>query len=216
MNGSWYDAEQNVASLQPGAHWRDIYTNLLDKHNVTVTGGRDGDVGVGGFLLGGGIAYYTGTNGFGCDTVVNFEVVLANGTIVQANVHENADLFKVLKGGGPNFGIVTRFDVEAMPAVDLAYGQRVVTMEHSDEMIGSVIEFTDRLAERPHDHMFILYEHSPATNGTLILSVTVNTQGDMNTTSFDRVRKVPALTSSWTKMTLAAAANASQIVSGYR
>ncbi|KAF2450321.1 FAD-binding domain-containing protein [Karstenula rhodostoma CBS 690.94] len=214
MNNSWYDAETKVASLEPGAHWRDIYANLLAKYNVTVTGGRDGDVGVGGFLLGGGISYHTGTNGFGCDTVVNYEVVLANSTIVNANAHENADLFKALKGGGPNFGIVTRFDVEAQPAVDLAYGQIIVMEEHSDAVLKNLVAFTDKVEERPHDHMFVLYEHSPDINGSIILSVTVNTQGDMNTTSFDGARAIPAVSSSWETTSLAAAANTSQLASG--
>ncbi|KAL1599868.1 hypothetical protein SLS60_007673 [Paraconiothyrium brasiliense] len=216
MNNSWYDAEHKHASIEPGAHWKDVYLNLLDKYNVTVTGGRDGDVGVGGFLLGGGISYYTGTNGLGCDTVLNYELVLANGTIIQANAQENADLFKALKGGGPNFGIVTRFDVEAMSAVELAYGHNVVSLDHSDEIMDVVVAFTEHVAERPHDHMFVLYEHSPEMNGTIILSVTANTQGDMNTTSFDDLRRIPTLSSSWDKMSLADAANASQVSSGYR
>ena len=42
--------------------------------------------------------------------VLNYEVVLASGQIVNANSKENADLFRALRGGGNNFGIVTRFD----------------------------------------------------------------------------------------------------------
>jgi FAD/FMN-containing dehydrogenase len=216
MNGSWYDAETGVASLEPGSHWKDVYANLLDKYNVTVTGGRDGGVGVGGFLLGGGISYYSGTNGFGCDTVVNYEVVLANGTVVHANARENADLWRALKGGGSNFGLVTRFDVEAMPAVDLAYGQTATSMEHSDETLEALIDFTADAKDRALDHMFVMYEHAPELNGSIILSVMANAQGKMSTTSFEGVRKIPALFSTWEKMTLAAAANASQLASGYR
>ena len=46
-----------------------------------------------------------------CDNVVNFEVVLASGEIVQANEQVNCDLFIALKGGSNNFGVVTRFDL---------------------------------------------------------------------------------------------------------
>ncbi|KAJ4354293.1 uncharacterized protein N0V89_006027 [Didymosphaeria variabile] len=200
MNNSWYDTEHKLASIEPGAYWRDIYFNLLDKYNVTVTGGRDGDVGVGGFLLGGRDLL-----------LLWYERIWVR----HPNAQEYPDLFKALKGGGPNFGIVTRFDVEAMPAVDLAYGHNVVSLDHSDEIVDNVLDFTENVAERPHDHMFVLYEHSPEMNGTIILSVTTNTQGDMNTTSFDGVREIPALSSSWDKMSLAVAANASQVSSGY-
>lgn len=42
--------------------------------------------------------------------ILNFEVVLASGAIVNANAHENSDLWIALRGGGNNLGIVTRFD----------------------------------------------------------------------------------------------------------
>ena len=42
---------------------------------------------------------------------MNYEVVLASGEIVNANLNENSDLFIALRGGGNNFGIVTRFDM---------------------------------------------------------------------------------------------------------
>lgn len=56
-------------------------------------------------------SFHSNRRGFACDNVVNFEVVLANGTIVNANAHENAGLWRALKGGSGNFGFVTRVDV---------------------------------------------------------------------------------------------------------
>lgn len=214
MNSSSYDPGSKIASLEPGSRWRNTYRDLLDKYNVTVTGGRDGDVGVGGFLLGGGISYYTGTNGFGCDTTVNYEVVLANGTIIQANASENTDLFVALKGGGSNFGVVTRFDVEAMPAIDLAYGQHIVASNYSDAVINNVVDFTEKVASFPHDHLITLYIHQPSSSETFILSIRANTEGNINTTAFDGLQKIPAITSSWNTSSLADAANASQLDSG--
>jgi FAD/FMN-containing dehydrogenase len=88
------------------------------------------NVGVGGFLLGGGISYNQAQIGFSCDTIVKYEVVLGNGTIVNANRTANADLWKALKGGGNNFGIVTRFDVEAIAAEKLYYDMRVMSTNY--------------------------------------------------------------------------------------
>ena len=59
----------------------------------------------------GGISFFSPRKGFVCDNVENYEVVLANGTIVNANARENASLWLALKGGSSNFGIVTRFDM---------------------------------------------------------------------------------------------------------
>lgn len=216
LNASSYDASRGVASIQPGGRWRNVYANLLNAYNITVTGGRDGDVGVGGFLLGGGISYYTGANGFGCDTVVGFEVVLANGSVVEANQGQNKELFKALKGGGANFGIVTRYDVEAMPAVDLAYGRRIVLGEYSDRVVENVVGFTERAGERPDDHLITLYTHTAEAEGVVILSIKVNTKGDLNTTAFEAVDAVPAVKASWERMSLAAAAEGSQLQSGFK
>lgn len=44
--------------------------------------------------------------------MTNYEVVLSNGNIVNANATENSDLWRALRGGGNNFGIVTRYDLK--------------------------------------------------------------------------------------------------------
>lgn len=215
MNSSSYDATKNLASVEPGAAWKDVYYNLLHNYNVSVTGGRDGGVGVGGFLLGGGNSYYTGRNGFGCDTVANFEVVLANGSIVDANPTQNPALWKALKGGSLNFGIVTRFDLQAMPAIDLAYGQSFILSEHSNEVVDAVVEFTNHPEELGGDALITLYTHNTKiSEDVTILVIRVNTRGDLNTTSFGRINEIPTLKSSWGRKTLADAANDSQLPAG--
>jgi len=215
MNSSSYLPALKIASVQPGAAWKDVYYNLLHNGNVTVTGGRDGGVGVGGFLLGGGNSYYTGRNGLGCDTVVNFEVVLANGSIIEANANENPKLWRALKGGSLNFGIVTRFDLQAQPAVDLAYGQGIIESKYSDQVIDSIVEFTNYPESRADDHLITLYMHdTDIGNDTTIVSIRVNTMGNLNTSSFDTSKNIPALESSWERMSLSDAANGSQVPAG--
>ncbi|PNP76509.1 hypothetical protein FNYG_09928 [Fusarium nygamai] len=108
-----------IASIGAGAKWLDVYKHL-NGSGVQVAGGRNGNVGVGGLLLGGGISHFTTKVGWACDRVVNFEVVFANGTLINANKKENSDLYLSLKGGGNNFGVVTRFDVETFPQGDIS------------------------------------------------------------------------------------------------
>ena len=215
MNNSWYDPDRKLASVQPGGKWKNVYYSLLNNGSVTVTGGRDGDVGVGGFLLGGGNSYYSGLNGFGCDGVANYEVVLANGTIIEANANQNPDLWKALKGGGLNFGIVTRFDLETMPAVDIAYGQRVISSNYSSEVADALFEFTNHVEDSPADAMIPFFTHQAKLGeGVTIILIPTNAEGNLNTTSFDTINKIPALTSSWGLMSLADAANGSQVEGG--
>lgn len=48
--------------------------------------------------------------------------MLSDGNVTNANASENTDLFWALKGGGPNFGIVTRYDLYTIP-VDEVWAQ---------------------------------------------------------------------------------------------
>ncbi|KAI1657942.1 FAD-binding domain-containing protein [Daldinia decipiens] len=99
-----------TASIGTGALWGDVYA-VLDTHNRSLNGGRASGVGIGGFLSGGGIGFFALQYGFGCDAVVNMEVVLSSGDIINANATSNPALFKALKGGQNNFGVVTRWDI---------------------------------------------------------------------------------------------------------
>ena len=80
MNATTYDAQAKIASIQPGTRWNQVYSTL-DPEGVTVAGGRAGTVGVAGFLTGGGNSFYTAQQGFACDNVKNFEIVLASGLV---------------------------------------------------------------------------------------------------------------------------------------
>lgn len=134
LNSIVYHKENSTASIGPGGHWGDVYL-ALDRHGVTVAGGRDATVGVGGFLTGGGNSFSTARKGWACDTIRRFEVVLADGDVVVADEHTNADLFLALKGGGGsgNLGIVTRFDMEAFQgsrASDLGWDYHISNRGH--------------------------------------------------------------------------------------
>ncbi|KAL4873646.1 hypothetical protein BDV12DRAFT_207486 [Aspergillus spectabilis] len=100
-----------------GGRWGDVYEET-SKTNQVVVGGRLANIGVGGFILGGGLSYYSAQYGLACDNVINFEVVLGDGNIVNANSTSNPDLWWALKGGGNRFGIVTKFTLQAHPLGD--------------------------------------------------------------------------------------------------
>ncbi|KAI0138591.1 6-hydroxy-D-nicotine oxidase [Hypoxylon sp. NC0597] len=111
LNSISIDKSSGMAHIGPGCTWGQVYT-FLEDYGRTTTGGRQKDVGAGGFILGGGLSAFSNLHGLAVDNVINFEVVLANSTIVNANITEKPDLYRALKGGGANFGIVTRFDIE--------------------------------------------------------------------------------------------------------
>ncbi|GKZ16881.1 hypothetical protein AbraIFM66951_006374 [Aspergillus brasiliensis] len=106
--------DKSTADVGLGLRWLDVY-KALDPHGLAVAGGRIPTVGVPGLLLGGGISFQNSQYGVGAMGVSNYEVVLADSSIVNANAQENPDLFWALKGGGPNFGIVTKMDLVTVP-----------------------------------------------------------------------------------------------------
>ncbi|OTB20751.1 hypothetical protein K445DRAFT_92388 [Daldinia sp. EC12] len=217
MNSSSYDPETKLAKIQPGGRWRNVYSDLHDA-GVVVTGGRDGDVGVGGFLLGGGNSFFSGRMGFGCDSVKNFEVVLANGTIINANSTANSDLWRALKGGSSNYGIVTRYDMETLPARDLYYDLRALSLNYSDAVIEAVIGYTNQDQSFADNALVTYWTHNASSSPeTLINTIYVNVEGNGNATSaFDKVRRLPALFKSSTVQNMAEAANGSQLEGGTR
>ncbi|KAI1213190.1 uncharacterized protein F4807DRAFT_471636 [Annulohypoxylon truncatum] len=215
MNSSSYDKQTNLAKIQPGGRWGNVYTNLY-KYGVTVTGGRDGDVGVGGFLLGGGNSFFSGRMGFGCDTVVNFEVVLANGTIVNANNTTNSDLWRALKGGGSNFGIVTRYDMEAIPAKDIYYELRILSSDYSDDVVDAVVGFTNQNQSLADNALVTFYSYNSSASPDIYIGlIHVNTQGNANSsTTFDKLRTLPNLRNATALESMAKAAVGSQVPGG--
>ncbi|KAI5919906.1 cytochrome P450 [Camillea tinctor] len=129
-------------SVGVGATWGSVYTHL-DTLKLGVNGARATGVGVGGLTLGGGISYFGPRFGWTCDSVTSFEVVLADGTLVNANDNENPDLLWALRGGTNNLGIVTRVDLQTFPQGNLWGGQVVRPWETAEQQILALAEFND-------------------------------------------------------------------------
>lgn len=130
----------NVAQLGPGQSWLTVYS-WLSQYDLAVAGGRYAPVGVGGYLLGGGISYFGSEVGWGANNLVNVEVVLADGRIVNANATSNPDLFWALKGGSNNFGIVTRFDIKTFSVPHVYGGNLAYDHTQVSELVDATASF---------------------------------------------------------------------------
>ncbi|KAI1350195.1 putative FAD-binding oxidoreductase [Xylaria sp. FL0043] len=135
FNSVRYDAQQGVAVVGTGMRWGDVYRHL-DQYNVTVVGGRILEVGVGGLTLGSGLSYLSDLYGLVCDNVV-----LADGSIVNANKHSHPDLWWALKGGANNFGIVTRFTLATYPTGNVWGGYRVYGLDALPALFDALLEY---------------------------------------------------------------------------
>ena len=71
----------------------------------------------------------------------NFQVVVAGGRIVNANIEENLDLFWALKGGANNFGVVTRLDMVTFPLQEIWSGGLGFDISKKEEVLGAFWKF---------------------------------------------------------------------------
>ncbi|KAJ8122543.1 hypothetical protein O1611_g9811 [Lasiodiplodia mahajangana] len=141
------DSNTGVLRMGPGNRLDDIAAKLQGS-GWTFVGGRIGNTGTGGLILGGGLSYMSAQYGWAASSALEYEVVLANGTIVTASQTENADLAKALKGGGNNFGIVTTYTLQTYRQGNIWGGN--VLFIHTDEVASNLLRAVRDFAE-PRD-----------------------------------------------------------------
>ncbi|KAH8701257.1 hypothetical protein GQ44DRAFT_744102 [Phaeosphaeriaceae sp. PMI808] len=142
------NTDKSIATLGPGIEWIDAY-KALDQYGVSVVGGRGPTVGAGGFMLGGGYFHWANKYGMAADNVKDFEIVLANGTITNANAEKNNDLFWALKGGGPNFGIITKMEIYTVPIRNIWYQLGVYSSKQAPALIDAFAKWQKDGASDP-------------------------------------------------------------------
>jgi FAD/FMN-containing dehydrogenase len=129
-----------------GAHWGAV-AHTLAAHGLGISSGDTASVGVGGLTLGGGIGWMVRAWGLAADQLVGAQLVTAAGDVVDVSDASHPELFWALRGGGGNFGVVTRFDFEAHPL------QRVVaaTLGVEGDARPVLRALRDLMADAPRD-----------------------------------------------------------------
>jgi FAD/FMN-containing dehydrogenase len=97
--------------------------------------------GAGGLTLGGGVGNLSRTLGLTIDNLVGADVALADGSLVHASEDENDDLFWALRGGGGNFGVVTRFEFRLSPIAGVVAGPTLWKLERAGEIMAWYRDF---------------------------------------------------------------------------
>ncbi len=142
------DSEQRRASVGGGALLRYLDQASLE-HGLATTAGNVSHTGVGGLTLGGGMGWLARQFGLACDNVERFEVVTADGDVVQATSSEHDDLFWGLRGGGGNFGVVTEFEFRLHPVVNQALAVDLIF--DPDEAVEPLRRWRDLLPDAPRE-----------------------------------------------------------------
>ncbi|KAJ8495373.1 hypothetical protein ONZ45_g12898 [Pleurotus djamor] len=167
--------DSKTVSIEPGLRWSAVY-NFLVPHGLHTVGGRSSGVGVGGFLMGGGVSFLSPEYGFGSDNVINYEVVLSDGSIVNANEAEHTDLYWALKGGSTNYGIVTKFDMPTHRMDQMWGGSLFYNISMGGDLLKYLVGFTERLDADPQGMSAYSLVFNPITQDYAIWSPNVYLQ----------------------------------------
>lgn len=204
LNAITLNDDDSVVSIGPGTTWSHVYSTL-DPLNLTVAGGRSGGVGVGGLTVGGGISFLSPRVGFTCDTVTNFQVVLADGRIVDSKA--NPDLDWSLRGGSNNFGVVTRIDFDTIQQGLLWGGSVYYLIDTIDAQLEAFANFSNPDTYNDYSSLIMSLAYDGASGRQLVVNSIVYTKPDIDPPVFQPLLDIPSLQSTMRLDNMAGLAN---------
>jgi FAD/FMN-containing dehydrogenase len=154
------DPEARTVDVGGGATWGEV-DRATHEHGLATVSGIISTTGVGGLTLGGGHGHLSRKHGLTIDNLVEADVVLADGRTVRASADENPDLFWALRGGGGNFGVVTRFRYRLHPVSTVIAGPTFWPVEQAREVLRAYADFLPQ-APRELNGFFAFHTVPPA------------------------------------------------------
>ncbi len=143
---------------------------------LAVPSGVVSATGIAGLTLGGGLGWLMARYGMAVDNLLSAEVVLASGEVVTASDAGDPDLFWAIRGGGGNFGVVTSFEFQAHPVVEVLRGSVLHTLDAAPQVLGF---FRDFCAEQPDElSTQAAFLHHPDGSGAKMCAIGVCHCGD--------------------------------------
>ena len=146
MRGVHVDSIQRTARAEPG-----LTLGGFDRHTqeygLATPLGINSTTGIAGLTLGGGYGWLSRAHGLTIDNLRAVQVVTADGDLLNASERENSDLFWALRGGGGNFGVVTRFDYTLHPVGPTVQAGLIV--HPFDDAATLLRRYRDVMAEAP-------------------------------------------------------------------
>ena len=134
MRGIRVDPNTGTVRVEAGATWGDV-DHATHAFGLAVPSGIVSSTGVGGLTLGGGIGNLARMYGLTIDSLIEADLVLADGRVVTASADTHRDLFWAIRGGGGNFGVVTSFLFRGRPVRDVVAGPTLWPLERAADVL---------------------------------------------------------------------------------
>lgn len=126
--------------------------------------------------------------------------MLASGQLVNANATSNQGLFRSLKGGGNNFGIVTRFDLATFPQGQISVSSIVNSISERGAVFKTFTDITHAPKFDPAVSLVTSMLYNSTSKQWLLSNSAVYTQPELNPSTFKELKSIPSLSNS-TKLT---------------
>jgi FAD/FMN-containing dehydrogenase len=146
---------QQAVSVEAGAIWGQVYDVVTTRAGRYVQGGGCLTVGVAGLVLGGGFGSFSKAYGLAAASLMEAEVVTADGAVRITNACTNPDLFRAIKGGGNgSLGVVTRLTLRTHNLPEF-FGAVFLTVEAASDtafrrLIDRILSFYSSMLLNPH------------------------------------------------------------------
>jgi len=141
MKAASVDPGARRATIEAGATLAD-FDAATQEYGLAAPTGINSTTGLAGLTLGGGFGWLSRKYGMTIDNLESAEVVTANGEVVRASATEHPDLFWAIRGGGGNFGVVTRFEFRLHPVgPNLLSGLIVYPLSEAKSVLRQYREF---------------------------------------------------------------------------
>jgi FAD/FMN-containing dehydrogenase len=134
------DAEARTVTIGGGCLLGEVDA-ATHEHGLATPAGVISSTGAGGLILGGGVGNLTRAYGLSIDNIVGAELVLADGSVVNADENENPDLFWAIRGGGGNFGVATKIRSTLHPVDTVVAGPMFWPLDRGADLLRWYREF---------------------------------------------------------------------------
>jgi len=147
LRGVRVDPEQRTAVVGGGTTLGEV-DHATHAFGLALPAGIISTTGVGGLTLGGGLGYLTRQYGLSIDNLLAADVVLADGSFVQADENQNEELFWAIRGGGGNFGVVTAFTFRLHPVTTVVAGPMLWELDRAEDFLRFYRDFLPQAPDR--------------------------------------------------------------------
>ena len=156
MRGVEIDVVRRVARVEAGAVWADVAAPASE-HGLAALAGSAPDVGVVGYVVGGGLGWLGRRYGLALRARPVFDVVTADGRLVRADRDNEPDLFWALRGGGGSYAAIVGLEMELIPVPAVTGGMMLFGWERAREVAAGLARVD---GDRPRDGDHVDPDHA--------------------------------------------------------